>query len=424
LPKLEAEASDPPAKSSLHPDLTPRILAGLKFLSLFLLDQAGRFDPANKVATADEKRIAKGNLPEVITDPIGTAKRFRATVLACLSEEEPPPAQAQLFTANGVPMIAKKRKASSPVVTAAAGAKFKNFEAAPASKRARVDQTSEVTERREPVTTEGKATLARPVPDGVEDGDGPEEEVEVKTLTSETRVTRVVRNANGKVVRERRTVTTVVERMVWEPTMAPSTEVEASSAAATTGSALAPRVVSPAASAPSRSTPMQDVRPASSIPSAAASPMPWRNDLATSVPHANGTGYRALPAPQRPGNAAPLPVVHQPVAPSRPPVPAQQHHTPPRQSLPYPHPAPILYQPLPPMSAQPPATYDHARYGPPIAPMAYASAPPPLPYHGYPQPPGKLSNGHAPSLPSPGPSLPYGILAPQSMYALPNGKSS
>ena len=54
--------------------------------------------------------------------------------------------------------------------------------------------------------------MGRPLED---DSIGDEEEVEVKTTTSETRVTRTVRAA-GKVIRETRTVTTVVERVVWD----------------------------------------------------------------------------------------------------------------------------------------------------------------------------------------------------------------
>ncbi|BGP17296.1 JmjC domain-containing histone demethylation protein 1 [Rhodosporidiobolus nylandii] len=87
-PPPELSGSAPPSKPSLPPHLgSPRVLAGLKQLSTFLIEQTTRFAKGANVS-AERRRLAKANIPEKkISDPVTLSREFRRAVLMALGED-------------------------------------------------------------------------------------------------------------------------------------------------------------------------------------------------------------------------------------------------------------------------------------------------------------------------------------------------
>lgn len=229
LPKGKLPSDHPPRIVSPLPEaLTTRVLQGLRPLSSFLIEQARRLHK-DSTESAERRKSARENVPwDEVPDPRGLASALFEAVAVCLRGREP---SAPAPTTNGTVAPAsssssKKRK------TPGAGPVFRNFAAAP-EKKAKTDHrptslAPDVSERTGPSTVTTTELHARPsLPDhdlGDEDEADEAKPVpaEVRRTTQETRLVRLLRDEQGRVVRETRTVTTVIERVAWPlPTPTP-----------------------------------------------------------------------------------------------------------------------------------------------------------------------------------------------------------
>ena len=185
LSALDLPAIPADTLPDLPPELSKRIVVGLRALSVFLFDQCRRMNKDSD-ATPEQRRIAKENVPwDKVPDPPAFTASFRALVLAALGEREED--QVDL---NGI--TNKKRKAESDLPSSRPTARQATAATAAGS-------AAEVKPAETVVT---KSSAARPMEDG---SAGPLEDVEVRTTTSETKAVRIVRAVNGKIIREVRT---------------------------------------------------------------------------------------------------------------------------------------------------------------------------------------------------------------------------
>jgi len=216
--KLLSHLSESLSPSNLPDQVTPRILDGLKALSIFLLEQTRRIDEKSE-ASPEQRKWARDHVPwDEMPKPAELAVQFRSLVLQALGRTEEEDRRMPAEVASPALVPSRKRKQSSePPSTASKHARIKNFTAASPARSKPGGSLSAggingAAEVMAPNTVVSQARMGRPLED---DSIGDEEEVEVKTTTSETKLVRIVRAA-GKVIRETRTVTTVVERVVWD----------------------------------------------------------------------------------------------------------------------------------------------------------------------------------------------------------------
>ena len=227
--------SDHPPKlvAPLPDDLTNRVLHGLRPLASFLIEQARRLHKDSD-ESAERKKSARENVPwDEVPDPRGLASALYEAVAVAVRGKPPLPSPTTTTTANGAAAAngsngaasgSKKRK------TPGAGPTFRNFAAAP-EKKAKTDHRPEslapdAVERTAPSTVITTERLVRPVVPGAEDDgaavDYEPVEAEVRTTTQENRVVRLLRDEQGRLVRETRRVTTTVERVAWPVPTAPA----------------------------------------------------------------------------------------------------------------------------------------------------------------------------------------------------------
>ena len=228
LPKGTLPSDHPPKLASPLPDdLTNRVLHGLRPLAAFLIEQARRLHKDSD-ESAERKKSARENVPwDEVPDPRGLASALYEAVTVAVRGKPPLPssttttdgvaAAAANGTNGAAPSGSKKRK------TPGAGPTFRNFAAAP-EKKAKTDHRPEslapdAVERTAPSTVITTERLVRPVVPGSEADDALADfepvEAEVRTTTQENRVVRLLRDEQGRLVRETRRVTTTVERVAW-----------------------------------------------------------------------------------------------------------------------------------------------------------------------------------------------------------------
>lgn len=215
---------DPLPEERLPQDVPPRVLQGLKSLSVFLLAQARRLDKQGDPPefTPEQRRIAKENVPsDAIKHPIEHARLFRALILRIRGEvEEAPPAPVPSSTSQAS-AADRKRKGSADHA-----ARSKSFQGASKDTPPPANAASTSSSNGAPgsnTTTEIYHEVLRPPPPEGSSEQQPEELAEVRLTTTLSEVTRNVRGKE-RVISETRTKIEKVKRVVWSgvPPPAPS----------------------------------------------------------------------------------------------------------------------------------------------------------------------------------------------------------
>lgn len=223
---------EPLPVSRLPQDVPPRVLQGLKALSVFLQGQARRLVKTDtEEFTFDQRRIAKENVPtDAIKSPVEHVKLFRALILRILgeSEDEPTPVPAlQNSTRAAQSQSDRKRKSTSAHPT-----RTKSFQG-PSGSAATANgvpaRSSTGPESKQDVNTVvTHEVLRRPPPEGSTE-EGPEELAEIRVQTTVQEVSRFARGKD-RVMHETRTKTEVIRRVIWSGVPPPPAKVNAQAA--------------------------------------------------------------------------------------------------------------------------------------------------------------------------------------------------
>lgn len=216
---------EPLPEERLPQDVPPRVLQGLKSLSVFLLAQARRLDKQGDPPefTPEQRRIAKENVPsEAIKHPIEHARLFRALILRIRGEvEEAPPTPAP--SSSQASAADRKRKGSADHPT-----RSKSFQGASKDTPPPASATSTTSSNGAPgtnTTTEIYHEVLRPPPPDGSSEEQPEELAEVRLTTTLSEVTRNVRGKE-RVISETRTKIEKVKRVVWSGVPPPTSSKE------------------------------------------------------------------------------------------------------------------------------------------------------------------------------------------------------
>lgn len=207
------------AEERLPQDVPPRVLQGLKALSVFLQGQARRLvksDPEE--FTFEQRRIAKENVPnEAIKSPIEHVKLFRALILRILGEADdaPTPVPAlQLSSSNGAAtptssQAERKRKAASDHAS-----RSKPFQGPSTNPTSGKPGPAKGPESKQDVNTSVTHEVLRRPPREGSTEEGPEELAEIRIQTTVQEVSRIARGKD-RVLQETRTKTEVLRRVIW-----------------------------------------------------------------------------------------------------------------------------------------------------------------------------------------------------------------
>lgn len=211
---------EPLPPERLPQDVPLRVLRGLKALSFFMLGQARRLDKTldESEFTDSQRKIARENWPkEQIKNPIELARVFRTLILRILGDtEDLPPPVPTLSQVDALPKTNKNKRKSTDYQPYRASSHRPKSYVAPLV----IDPESRQNSREETTYEVLPRPLSKDEPDS-----GPEELAEVRTLHYVTEATRTV-FGQERVIREVRTKTEHVRRIIWTGKPPPNTHVD------------------------------------------------------------------------------------------------------------------------------------------------------------------------------------------------------
>lgn len=218
--RLEASHGKP-----LAIDLSKRVLRGLKDLTVFLLDQTGRFAKGTE-ASAERKKIARENVPwDYVPEPLPLVKRFRKEVVRALGEPEEV-GWGIIIEVPKVKVATPSHKRKVDVLEGANEQANGKSKSKNASKSASPLAALKVKTAKAPVSRNEGTIISRLVTPVVSslnitprfDPSSPKVapvRAEVRTTESTTEVVRRIVEEDGVVVLETRRVVTMIERVRW-----------------------------------------------------------------------------------------------------------------------------------------------------------------------------------------------------------------